>query len=103
MIEASSTTQARTQAPPRVEQRRGGWRASLLGLHSVLSFIFLYAPIVVLVVFSFTNDSFGVVWKGFTLKWYGQLLNNERLIDATIGPNIAAHKLYSVGIVGNPE
>ncbi len=84
MIEASSTSQTRTQAPPRVEQRRGSWRTGLLGLHSILSFIFLYAPIVVLVVFSFTNDSFGVVWKGFTLKWYAQLLQNERLIGATI-------------------
>jgi spermidine/putrescine transport system permease protein len=84
MIEASSTTQAGTRAAPRVEQRRGTWRTGLLGLHSILSFIFLYAPIVVLVVFSFTNDSFGVVWKGFTLKWYAQLLQNERLIDATI-------------------
>jgi spermidine/putrescine transport system permease protein len=84
MIEASPTTQTRTQAPARVEQRRGSWRTSLLGLHSILSFVFLYAPIVVLVVFSFTNDSFGVVWKGFTLKWYAQLLQNERLIDATI-------------------
>jgi len=84
MIEASPTTQTRTQAPPRVEQRRSSWRTNLLGLHSILSFIFLYAPIVVLVVFSFTNDSFGVVWKGFTLRWYAQLLQNERLIGATI-------------------
>jgi spermidine/putrescine transport system permease protein len=84
MIEATPTTQARTQAPPRVEQRRNDWRTGLLGLHSILSFIFLYAPIVVLVVFSFTNDSFGVVWKGFTLKWYAQLFQNDRLIGATI-------------------
>ena len=84
MIEATPTTQTRTQAPPRVEQRRSDWRTGLLGLHSILSFIFLYAPIVVLVVFSFTNDSFGVVWKGFTLKWYAQLFQNARLIDATI-------------------
>jgi spermidine/putrescine transport system permease protein len=84
MIEATPTTHTRTQAPPRVEQRRTSLGTSLLGLHSILSFIFLYAPIVVLVVFSFTNDSFGVVWKGFTLKWYAQLLQNERLIDATI-------------------
>jgi len=83
MIEATPTTQTRTQAPPRAVQRRGNWRTGLLGLHSILSFIFLYAPIVVLVIFSFTNDSFGVVWKGFTLKWYAQLLQNERLIDAT--------------------
>ncbi len=84
MIEASPTTQAHTQAPPHVERRRSSLGTSLLSLHSILSFIFLYAPIVVLVVFSFTSDSFGVVWKGFTLKWYAQLFQNARLIDATI-------------------
>jgi spermidine/putrescine transport system permease protein len=84
MIEASSTSQTRTQASPRIEERRGSWRTALLGAHSILSFVFLYAPIVVLVIFSFTNDSFGVVWKGFTLRWYAQLLQNDRLIGATI-------------------
>jgi spermidine/putrescine transport system permease protein len=83
MIEASSQPQARTQAPPRVAERRGGWRTTLLGMHSFLTFLFLYAPIVILVIFSFTRDSFGVRWTGFTLKWYEQLFQNERLIGAT--------------------
>jgi spermidine/putrescine transport system permease protein len=84
MIEVSSQSQARASAPPRLEERRASWRTTLLGTHSVLTFIFLYAPIVVLVIFSFTADSFGVVWKGFTIKWYSQLFENERLIGATI-------------------
>jgi spermidine/putrescine transport system permease protein len=46
--------------------------------------VFLYAPIVILVIFSFTSDSFGVRWTGFTFKWYQQLFQNERLIGATI-------------------
>jgi spermidine/putrescine transport system permease protein len=53
-----------------------------LTLHSALMYLFLYAPILVLVVFSFTQDSFGVRWTGFTLEWYGRLLEDERLLGA---------------------
>jgi len=83
MIEASSQPQTRVQVT-NVALGRRDWRTTLLGAHSVLTFLFLYAPIVILVIFSFTSDSFGVRWTGFTLKWYGQLFQNERLIGATI-------------------
>jgi spermidine/putrescine transport system permease protein len=55
---------------------------ALLGVHSILMYLFLYAPIAILVVFSFTQDSFGVRWTGFTLEWYARLLRDERLIGA---------------------
>lgn len=84
MIEATSQAQARPSAPPRVEQRRRSWRDTLLGAHSVLMYIFLYAPIVILVLFSFTTDSFGTRLTGFTFVWYGKLLQDERLIGAAI-------------------
>lgn len=38
--------------------------------------IFLYVPILVLILFSF-NDSKGMAWKGFTLRWYQQILNED--------------------------
>ncbi|MBK9713868.1 MAG: ABC transporter permease [Kouleothrix sp.] len=84
MIEATSQAQARASAPPRVEERRRSWRDMLLGAHSVLMYIFLYAPIVILVVFSFTTDSFGTRLTGFTFAWYTKLLQDERLIGAAI-------------------
>jgi spermidine/putrescine transport system permease protein len=80
MIELSQTQAART-APSSVGRSRGDL---LLGLHSTLIYLFLYAPIVVLVIFSFTSDSFGVRWTGFTLEWYGRLFADERLIGAAI-------------------
>jgi spermidine/putrescine transport system permease protein len=83
MIEAASSSQARPKAPPRVEERRQSWRTVLLGAHSVLMYVFLYTPIVVLVLFSFTTDGFGVRLTGFTLNWYDRLLHNERLIGAS--------------------
>lgn len=56
----------------------------LLGLHTWLTYIFLYAPIVILVLFSFTTDTFGVRWTGFTLDWYLRLARDTRMINATV-------------------
>jgi putrescine transport system permease protein len=48
----------------------------------VLGFAFLYLPIVLLVVFSFNESKLVTVWAGFSLKWYGQLMQNQALLDA---------------------
>ena len=41
-------------------------------LYTFLMFLFLYAPILVLIVFSFndTETASRTVWSGFSLKWY---------------------------------
>jgi putrescine transport system permease protein len=43
---------------------------------------FLYLPIVLLMLFSFNESRLVTVWGGFSLKWYGELLRNELLLDA---------------------
>jgi spermidine/putrescine transport system permease protein len=45
-------------------------------------FVFLYAPIVVLIAFSFNQSKRNIVWTGFTTDWYGRALNNASLIEA---------------------
>lgn len=52
----------------------------LLALHTALVYLFLYAPIAVLVVFSFNAARQTAMWDGFTLDWYGKLLGNEVLL-----------------------
>lgn len=47
-----------------------------------LAFLFLYAPILVLVVFSFNATSSTAVWAGFTLDWYKDLFQNELILGA---------------------
>ena len=84
MIEVTSQSQARPTAPPRIEERGRNWRDILLGVHSTLIYLFLYAPIVILVLFSFTTDSFGARMTGFTFSWYGKLFEDQRLISAAI-------------------
>lgn len=85
MIDATSTPQTKaTSAAANPAARRSSWRTSLLGAHSVLMYLFLYAPILILVLFSFTRDEFGTQWKGFTLEWYQRLLQNDRLMGAAL-------------------
>ena len=43
---------------------------------------FLFAPIVVLIIFSFNDSRRTFVWKGFTTEWYPRLLANDDLLDA---------------------
>ncbi|EOC99920.1 ABC transporter permease [Caldisalinibacter kiritimatiensis] len=51
-------------------------------LYTVLIFLFLYAPIVVLIVFSFNNAKSRGHWDGFTLKWYFSLLEDEQILKS---------------------
>lgn len=54
----------------------------VFGVWTVLVFLFLYAPILLLVVYSFNDARMGVQWEGFTLKWYEALFSNAGMINA---------------------
>ncbi|MBN8507648.1 MAG: ABC transporter permease subunit [Burkholderiales bacterium] len=43
-------------------------------------FVFLYLPIVALVLFSFNDSPIPNVWRGFTLKWYRALVDDHEMI-----------------------
>ncbi|WP_025641854.1 ABC transporter permease [Schnuerera ultunensis] len=45
-------------------------------------FLFLYAPIIVLIVFSFNNSKSRGVWNGFTFKWYVELFKDVEVLKA---------------------
>ena len=51
------------------------------GMYLTLIFIFLYAPIVTLIIFSF-NEGKGSRWKGFSLKWYEDLFESRMIMEA---------------------
>jgi len=48
------------------------------------TFLLLYAPIIVLVVFSFNDSRRNIVWRGFTLKYYERAWNNDSLFEAFV-------------------
>ena len=47
-----------------------------------LIFLFLYAPILTLIVLSFNESRFRSRWGGFSLKWYRELFENEAIMEA---------------------
>ncbi len=47
-----------------------------------LVYAFLYAPIVVLIIFSFNNSKSRAKWDGFTMKWYEQLFQDPQIMKA---------------------
>lgn len=50
-------------------------------IYIALIMIFMYAPIAVLIFFSF-NNSKTTIWNGFTLKWYEALFNDSNIMNA---------------------
>lgn len=46
-----------------------------------LGYLFLYLPIVVLIVFSFNNSRQDMAWAGFSTRWYGELMNDAEIIS----------------------
>src|SRR5262245_19653927 len=66
----------------RVHQLFGVWTAIVL--------VFLYAPIALLVIYSFNRSRMNVNWEGFTLAWYRELFANRPLMNALINSLIVA-------------
>jgi spermidine/putrescine transport system permease protein len=54
----------------------------LLGAHAAFVFVFLYAPIVVVVVYAFNGGRETLIWDGFSTKWFGQALHDSAITDA---------------------
>lgn len=51
-------------------------------IYLALVLLFLYAPIVVLIVYSFNASETRAAWGGFSLKWYGELLHDRSILQA---------------------
>ena len=73
-----------------VEESKGGFVYKGLGkvpdrallLFAALMYLFLYAPILVLVFFSFNSSRSTQVWTGFSTEWYGELLRDQTILEA---------------------
>jgi spermidine/putrescine transport system permease protein len=51
-------------------------------LNALLAYAFLYLPIAVLVLFSFSASRYASTWGGFSLQWYLQVMHNPDMIRA---------------------
>ncbi len=58
--------------------RRSPW----LWFAGFLAYAFLYAPLVIVVAYSFNDSRLNAEWVGFTLSWYEKLFGNEKMLKA---------------------
>lgn len=73
---------------------------STLGkIYSVLMYLILYIPIIVLVIFSFNSSKLNATWTGFTLQWYKKLLTNYQLLNALKNSLIIAFASSLVAVI----
>ena len=61
--------------------RKNRWLSSL---YVWLVMLFLYAPIAVLIVFSFNDSKSRNTWTGFTLRWYEELFHDRVIIQSFV-------------------
>ncbi|GAB2506189.1 ABC transporter permease subunit [Arenimonas alkanexedens] len=58
--------------------RNSKFTLTMLGL----GFVFLYAPILSLIIYSFNESRLVTVWSGFSVKWYVELFQDQQMMDA---------------------
>jgi ABC-type spermidine/putrescine transport system permease subunit II len=67
-----------------------------------LGFAFLYLPILVLMFQSLNENRLATVWSGFSLKWYGRLLQNDQMLGAAwVSVRIAFWTATAAVVLGN--
>lgn len=57
-------------------------RSNLLNIYSLIIYLIIYIPIIILIVFSFNDSKINAVWEGFTFKWYLELFDDKEIISA---------------------
>ncbi|PKH24315.1 putrescine ABC transporter permease PotI [Enterobacterales bacterium CwR94] len=76
---------------------RSPWRTAILAV----CFFFLYAPMVLLVIYSFNSSQLVTVWEGFSLHWYRVLFQDSAMISAvSLSLTIAALSASMAVILG---
>ena len=86
----------RRGAPPGpLDYTRRWWLRAWLAL----TFVFLYAPIAILILFSFNDSRRNIVWQGFTFDYYIKAANNLSLIEAFTNSLVIALLSTAISVV----
>ena len=62
-------------------------------------FVFLYLPVLILLVYSFNDSRFGLTWSGFTLRWYRTLFTNPEVHSAVKNTLIVSTSATAISVV----
>lgn len=96
---APTTTVLRTMGerttPRRARRRTVGW----LHVPLWLGYLFLYLPIIVVVVMSFNASKNLFVWRGFSLDWYVSLFQNRAMLEGLSNTLIVAGSVTVISTI----
>jgi spermidine/putrescine transport system permease protein len=53
-------------------------------IYTILVYAFLYLPIALIVFLSFNSGNQAMVWKGFSVQWYGKAFSNPLIVEALV-------------------
>lgn len=70
-----------------------------LRLHFILFFLFLYLPVLTLMIFSLNDGRYASVWGGFSIRWYGELFQNRAIASALSTTLILAFSSTAIATV----
>lgn len=68
-------------------------------IFTFFALLFLYIPIIILIIYSFNASKFGTSWGGWSLHWYKELLRDRSLWSAVMNSTIIAIVSSSVSVV----
>ena len=76
---------------------RSPWRIAIL----VIGFTFLYAPMLMLVIYSFNSSKLVTVWAGWSTRWYSELFHDDAMMSAVgLSLTIAALAATMASVLG---
>ncbi|MBD2626101.1 ABC transporter permease [Anabaena variabilis FACHB-164] len=78
-----------------IKKPRVSWQA----VFSLVIFVFMYLPILVLGFYSFNQSPYSATWKGFTLEWYQTLFRDDRILSAVNNSLLVAFCAVTVSSV----
>jgi len=68
-------------------------------VYAACIYVFLYAPIALIVVFSFNAGHYAMDWQGFSVEWYGKAFSNPVLVKALVTSLIVASSTAVIATV----
>ncbi|QDF66254.1 ABC transporter permease subunit [Shewanella sp. SNU WT4] len=74
-------------------------RVSVSTLGLIGGVIFLYAPLFILVFYSFNASKLVTIWGGFSVKWYGELFRDQQILDAVWTSLVIAFNSATMAVI----
>lgn len=66
-----------------------------------LGLIFLYLPMLILVIYSFNESKLVTIWGGFSTKWYGELFQDKQMLTAVwVSLKVAFFSSFTAVVIG---